>query len=67
MNGKRKTDLEERLDTFDYDRNEVRIEDRMIQDFYAMLGAVRGLIGAMADTKGVISQINWDQWATERF
>lgn len=45
----------------------VLIEDRMIQDFYAMLGTVRGLIGAMADTQGVVSQINWDQWATERF
>jgi hypothetical protein len=60
-------DLEKRLDTLDYNRNEVRTDDRMIKYFYALLGSVRSLIEAMTDTQSVISQINWDQWARERF
>jgi len=60
-------DLEKRLDTLDHDKDEVRAEDRMIKNFYALLGSVRSLIEAMADMQSVISQINWDQWAKARF
>jgi hypothetical protein len=39
----------------------------MIRNFYSLLGALKGLIEAMEDMQGAILQINWDQWATERF
>ena len=60
-------DLEKRLETLADNKDEVGGEDRMIRNFYALLGTVRSLIEAMADTQGAISQINWDQWAKERF
>jgi hypothetical protein len=60
-------DLEKQLDMLHYDRDKARTEDRMIRDFYALLGSVRSLIETMADMQGVINQINWDQWARARF
>ena len=60
-------DLEKRLDTLAYNKDGVGEEDRMISNFYALLGSLRGLIEAMAETQGAISQINWGQWAEERF
>jgi hypothetical protein len=60
-------DLEKKLDTLDYNKDKVRTEDRMLRNVYALLGALKGLIEAMADTQRAISQINWDQWAEERF
>lgn len=42
-------------------------DDRLLADLYAMLGSVRGLIEAMANTQVVINQINWQQWAAPRF
>jgi len=60
-------DLEKKLDTLDYNKDKVRTEDRMLSNFYALLGSVRSLIEAMADTQRAIRQINWDQWAEERF
>ena len=55
-------DLEKRLDAIDSP-----MEDGMIRDFYTLLGALKGLIEVMAETREIISQINWEQWATERF
>jgi len=59
--------LEKRLDTLAYNKDGVSDDDRMISNFYALLGSLRSLIMAMADTQGAISQINWDQWARARF
>jgi uncharacterized membrane protein YccC len=58
-------DLEKRLDALDY--NKARTEDRMLRNVYSLLGALKGLIEAMADIQEVINQINWDQWARARF
>jgi hypothetical protein len=60
-------DLEKRLDTLDDDKDKALTEDRIIRDFYALLGSVRSLIEAMADMQRVINQINWGQWARARF
>ena len=59
--------LEKRLETLADNKNAVHGEDRVIRNFYALLGTVRSLIEAMADTQGVISQISWDQFARARF
>ncbi len=42
-------------------------DDSFLADLYAMIGTVRGLVEAMANTQVVINQINWQQWATPRF
>jgi hypothetical protein len=60
-------DLEKRLDELADNKDAVSGEDRMIRYFYALLGSVRSLIEAMADTQEVMRQINWDQWARARF
>ena len=60
-------DLERRLDEFDYTKYKVHPEEGIILDFYTLLGALKGLIEVMADTQAIISQINWGQWAKQRF
>jgi DNA-binding transcriptional MerR regulator len=60
-------DLEKKFDTLTFNKDKVRTEDRMLRNVYSLLGTLKGLIEAMADTQEVINQINWDQWAEERF
>ena len=55
------------LDTLAYNKDGGGDDDRIISNFYALLGALKGLIEVMADTQAIISQINWDQWARARF
>ncbi len=38
----------------------------MLTDLTALLGGVRGLLDAMAETDRAITEINWEQWAVAR-
>jgi hypothetical protein len=49
------------------DQLESTVSDEVLRDLYTMLGVVRGLFAAMANTQVVISQINWRQWSTTQF
>jgi hypothetical protein len=60
-------DLQQRLDSLTTDRDSDTISDRVLSDLYTLLGSVRGLIDAMANTQTAINQINWRQWAATRF
>ena len=60
-------DLQQQLDALETAENGQSVSDRLLADVYTMLGAVRGLVEAMANAQGVINQINWQQWATARF
>jgi hypothetical protein len=60
-------DLQQQLDSLTTDRDPDAISDRVLNDLYTLLGSVRGLIDAMANTQAAINQINWQQWAAPRF
>jgi hypothetical protein len=60
-------EMQRQFDTLEIGRDQDRISDQMLADLYTMLGSIRGLIESMAKTQSVITQINWQQWATPRF
>jgi uncharacterized membrane protein YccC len=60
-------DFQRQFDTLTTDRDRDLVSDQVLVDLYATLGSVRGLIEAMANTQGVINEINWPQWTTARF
>jgi hypothetical protein len=60
-------DLQQQLDSLTTDHDPASVGDGVLADLYTMLGSVRGLIDAMANTQTVINQINWRQWAVARF
>jgi hypothetical protein len=57
-------ELRQQFDALTTDRDR---HDRVLGDLYNMLGSIRGLIDAMANTQAAINQINWPQWTTARF
>jgi hypothetical protein len=59
--------LKQQLDALETNGDRDPISDTVLMELYAMLGNVKGLIEAMANTQSVISQINWRAWATSRF
>jgi len=60
-------DLEQRLDAREKTGEPDLTDERAPQEFYALVGTVRGLFQAMVETQNVIKQINWGQWAAKRF
>ena len=44
-----------------------KISDREGENFYRLLGALRGVSEALVDSVGSISMIDWAQWKEERF
>ncbi|MGI9265041.1 MAG: hypothetical protein ACR2QU_08920, partial [Gammaproteobacteria bacterium] len=60
-------DLQQELDALATDEDRQSIGEALRADLYAVLGCVRGLTEAMADTQTVINQINWPQWSATRF
>jgi len=60
-------DLQLQLDSLTTDRDSETISDQVLSDLYNLLGSVRGLIDAMANTQAAVRQINWQQWAATRF
>ncbi len=65
--GQLAVDLEQQFDTLATSRSQHKLDDRLLTDLYAMIGTVRGLVEAMANTQVAIKQLNWQQWATPRF
>ena len=57
-------ELEQQLHALVTNRDRAPISDKVLTDFYTMLGSVRGLIEAMANAQAAINQINWQQWTT---
>jgi hypothetical protein len=60
-------DLQQQLNDLETGSDRDPTSDRVLTDLYTMLGSVRGLIDAMANTQATINQINWQQWAATRF
>jgi hypothetical protein len=60
-------ELEQRLDARGKMGERHIPDDRVFQDFYALLGSVRGLIETLVEAQDAMRQINWDQWAAARF
>jgi uncharacterized membrane protein YccC len=42
-------------------------DEQALRNLYAMLGSTQSLLEAMKELGGSMQQINWDQWAVERF
>ena len=38
-----------------------------VQNFYALIGSIKGLLEVMQELQESMLQINWNQWATARF
>lgn len=60
-------DLERQFEVLGTNRGQQDLQDQLLEDLYATMGSVRGLIEAMANTQIMLNQINWQQWATPRF
>jgi hypothetical protein len=60
-------DWKEQFDAWEANRDRDFTSDRLLTDLYTLLGSLRGLAEAMSSAQVVISQINWQQWATARF
>jgi hypothetical protein len=60
-------DLERQFDVLTTNQSQVELDDRLLGDFYFMIGTIRGLVDAMTNAQIVINEINWRQWATPRF
>jgi uncharacterized membrane protein YccC len=61
------SDLEQQLDKLQQNKelNEVNSQD--LRNVYAVIGSTRSLLDAMKELGDSMQQINWDQWAVERF
>jgi uncharacterized membrane protein YccC len=60
-------DLEQQLDTAVKRGDRDQLNDQALTNIYGAIGCARGLIEAMAETKGAVARINWDRWAEARF
>ncbi len=60
-------ELEQRLEAYESDVSDHQPDERMLMALTALLGGVRGLLDAMAETDRAIAEINWEQWAVARF
>lgn len=59
-------DLERKLDAQEDDDTDLT-DEKGSEVLYALMGAVRGLLQTMVETRKAVGQINWGQWAAARF
>ena len=55
-------ELEQQLDKVNDD-----VDGQDLRNIYAVLGSIQSLLEAMKELGDSMKQINWDQWAVERF
>ena len=60
-------ELEQQLDSLRQDRETGELDAQALRNVYAVLGSTRSLLEAMQQLGDSMQQINWDQWAVERF
>jgi len=54
--------MEQRMDKIPDD-----FDGQALRNLYAVLGSTQSLLEAMKELGDSMKQINWDQWAVERF
>jgi len=60
-------DLEQQLNKLQQDKDLNNIDSQDLRNIYAVLGSTRSLLDAMKELGDSMQQINWEQWAAERF
>ena len=59
-------ELEKRIEIYYAQAGSPTYSEQMGSDLIALLGGMRGLLDAMAETDGVIHEIHWSQWVEAR-
>ena len=60
-------ELEQHVERLTNDNLQPAAPDQAVVGFFAITGAVRGLVAAMANAQTAIKQIDWPQWSAARF
>ena len=60
-------DLQQQLDTLQQDKGISDFDSQHLRNIFAVLGSTQSLLDAMEELGDSMQQINWDQWAVERF
>jgi uncharacterized membrane protein YccC len=61
------SDLEQQLDKLQQNKELNAVSSQDLRNVYAVIGSTRSLLDAMKELGDSMKQINWDQWAVERF
>ena len=61
------SDLEQQLDKLQQNKELNGVNSQDLRNVYAVIGSTRSLLDAMKELGDSMKQINWDQWAVERF
>jgi len=59
-------DMQQHLETLQHEP-ETATETRAVQNLYALLGSLKGLLETMEKLQDSMNAINWAQWSTPRF
>ncbi len=60
-------ELEQQLAELEQGKRPDDIDDRALQNLYAVMGSTQSLLDAMKELGDSMKQINWNQWAVARF
>jgi len=60
-------ELEQQLGELEQGKRPDDIDDRALQNLYAVMGSTQSLLDAMKELGDSMKQINWNQWAVARF
>jgi len=60
-------DLQKQLDKLQQDKGISDLDSQHMRNIFAVLGSTRSLLDAMKELGDSMQQINWEQWAVERF
>jgi uncharacterized membrane protein YccC len=60
-------ELEQQLGELEKGKRPDDIDDRALQNLYAVMGSTQSLLDAMKELGDSMKQINWNQWAVARF
>ena len=60
-------ELEQQLAELEQGKRPDDIDDRALQNLYAVMGSIQSLLDAMKELGDSMKQINWNQWAVARF
>ncbi len=60
-------ELQQQLAELEQGKRPDDIDDRALQNLYAVMGSTQSLLDAMKELGDSMKQINWNQWAVARF
>ena len=60
-------DLKQQLDTLQQNKDPGDVDSQQLRNIYAVIGSTQSLLDAMKELGESMQQINWDQWAVDRF